>query len=384
MTAKPDAASNDEVDVGVGAEAPSRAGDESATSSLDRLVAESKVLIIAGPGGVGKTTIGAALGLRAAQRHGRRVLVITVDPARRLAEVLGVDELTEESILVPVGTGPGRLWALMVDMAQSWNALIRREGSEEDANSLLANPLYQTLTRRFVQSHDYVALDHILDAGSVGDYDLIVVDTPPSSHAVDLLDAPGRIIEFFDGTLIKWFTSGTGGFFGRAASKPLTLAAQRLLGGQFLSEIGVFFSAMSNYGPALIRRARELQDRLAEPSTNYVVITTIEEVPSREATRLVDELTRRNHEPSLVILNKLPPTLRVTTSSDGKSELIPTLVEGASRELADKELQSAVEHLRNQAERAHVPEVSGDVELVAVEWSPIVPAELEQLGELLK
>ncbi len=348
---------------------------------IDNLVTDSKVVIVAGPGGVGKTTVAAALGLHAAKRHGRRVLVITVDPARRLAEVLGIDELTEESILVPVGSEQGRLWALMVDMAQSWNALIRREGDDDEIDALLNNPLYQTLTRRFVQSHDYVALDHILDVGADGDYDLIIVDTPPSSHAVDLLDAPGRIIEFFDGALIKWLTAGSSGFIGKATTKPVALAAQRLLGREFLNDIGVFFSAMASFGPVLIRRAKELQRRLAEPGTSYVVVTTTEEVPAGEATRLIDELVVRKHEPSLVILNKVPPTVRVEAAPYRFEPTLPIDLEG---QIDDDALRSAVDHLRVQADAACLPSLPGEVDLFTIGWKPIAPAELGQLADLLE
>jgi anion-transporting ArsA/GET3 family ATPase len=138
-----------------------------------------------------------------------------------LAEALGVSRLTEEPVLVPVGDGAGRLWVLMVDMAKSWDELVVGHAPDPDVSSrLLENALYRTLTRRFVQSHDYIALDHLVTLADQDRYDLVIVDTPPSGHALDLLDAPGRMIEFFESRLLRWLTVGAGsGVTALAASR---------------------------------------------------------------------------------------------------------------------------------------------------------------------
>ncbi len=234
---------------------------------IDRLLAERSVIVIVGRGGVGKTTVAAALGVRAAQHHGRRVLVVTVDPARRLADALGVNGLDGEAVLVPVGAGSaepdGRLWVLMVEMGIAWDLLVRHCAPDEaTAHDLLNNGLYRSLTTRFVASHDYVALDHLLLLDD-GRFDLIIVDTPPGQHARDLLAAPGRLKQFFDSRLLRWLTAGVGGGVTRFASRPFQLVARRLLGGDFLERIGEFFTLFARLRPRLVERI-DAVERLME------------------------------------------------------------------------------------------------------------------------
>lgn len=286
---------------------------------VDGLLSEASVLVVAGPGGVGKTTLSAALACRAAARLERRVLLITVDPARRLADALG-QGLTAEPVLVPVGgpegrTGRGRLWAVMVDMAQSWDALVTRCAPEpEDAAAVLANPLYRTLTTRFVQSHDYVALDQLCEVADGDRYDLVVVDTPPSSHALDLLDAPERMASFFDGFLLRWLTAP---YRSRAASltaRPFLAVAQRLLGGPFLARVGELFWLFSRLQPGLVARAELVRDRLADPNTRYVMVTTGEPLALSQTAELARALIERDSPPEVLIQNRAPLPLDPETA----------------------------------------------------------------------
>ena len=280
--------------------------------AVDELLAEAKVIVMAGPGGVGKTTVGAALGLRAAQRHGRRVVVVTVDPARRLAEALGVASLTEEPVLVPVGPGAGRLWVLMVDMAKSWDELVLAQAPEPEVSErLLNNGLYRTLTRRFVQSHDYIALDHLVSLADHDRYDLVIVDTPPSRHALDLLDAPSRMIEFFESRLLRWLTVGAASGLAGVAARPFLAVAERLLGSDFLTQITEFFTLFSTLRPAFVGRARVVEQRLNDPATTYAVVTTTDPGVVGGCQDLVDELKRRQLVPGLFVINRLAPTLRL-------------------------------------------------------------------------
>lgn len=269
------------------------------------LIAEASVILVVGPGGVGKTTLSAALAARAARDHGRKVLVVTVDPARRLAEALGIDGLREEAVLVPTGDGPGRMWALMLDMSTSWDDLVDRSAPDEKTRrALLSNRLYRTLTQRFVQSHDYIALDHLVDAADDDRYDLVIVDTPPSVHALDILDAPDRMREFFGSRLLRWLIAPYGTRIVQLAAKPFLSVAERLLGGPFLSEISEFFWLFSRLQEPFLARTEIVRRRLHDSSTRYVVVQTPEPIPSHRATELAAELRRRHHAPSLRFVNR--------------------------------------------------------------------------------
>ena len=347
---------------------------------IDRQLQQAEVLVMAGPGGVGKTTIAAALGVRAAQVHQRRVVVVTVDPARRLAEALGMASLTEEPVLVPVGEGSGRLWMLMVDMAKSWDELVMRHAPDPRVGErLLANTLYRTLTREFVQSHDYIALDHLVSLSDQDRFDLVIVDTPPSGHALDLLDAPGRMIEFFESRLLRWLTVSAGSGLTAFAAKPFLLVAERLLGTDFLSQITEFFGLFSRLRSPFVARARLVEERLADDGTEYVVVTTTDGSVVDACQQLVDELERRDLEPGLLIVNRFAPTLRLT--DQGTVE--PRFGRDDFSELENRSLRAAVSRLIDQASTATMPTLRGSRLVAAVPWSSEDLTDLDGLARLL-
>lgn len=294
------------------------------SEAIDKLLAEANVLVVVGPGGVGKTTLAAALGARAALEHGRRALVVTVDPARRLADALGVGAITEQAVEVPLGNdsdearSSGALFALMVDMQQSWDRLVNRHAPDpRTRDDLLANGLYQTLTTQFVQSHDYIALDHLVDLTDTDDYDLVVIDTPPSTHALDVLDAPDRMLEFFGSRLLTWLTAPYRTTVVRLAARPFLAVAERLLGGPFLAQIAEFFWLFSSLQPGFAKRARAVRDRLSDPSTRYVVVQTPEAVPRARGEELSAELRHRGHPPAITLINRaLDPGVRELTDDE--------------------------------------------------------------------
>ena len=182
-----------------------KAHSEVASPTMDSLLATKEIVVACGPGGVGKTTTAAASALMAAINHGSKVLVLTVDPAKRLANALGLDGIGNTEHRVPdsafkaAGVKPrGQLWAAMLDTKESWDSLIRQHAPDEQTrDEILANPLYQNIAGRFVQSHDYIAMERLYEIHSAGEYDLIVVDTPPTRNALDFLDAPERLADFF-------------------------------------------------------------------------------------------------------------------------------------------------------------------------------------------
>ena len=191
-----------------------RPGAASDIVGLAHLLATKEMIIVCGSGGVGKTTMAAALGAQAAINIGGRVLVLTVDPAKRLANALGLKAFgnTETQIapeaFAAAGVKPrGELWAAMLDTKAGWDELIRRHAPDEQLrDKVLANPLYQNITGRFVQSHDYIAMERLHELHASGAYDLVIIDTPPSRNALDIIDSPGRMMEFFGSRLLRWLT----------------------------------------------------------------------------------------------------------------------------------------------------------------------------------
>ena len=289
-------------------------------SSFANLLVTKEVVVCCGPGGVGKTTIAAAAAAAAAWRFGLKVLVITVDPARRLADAMGLELLdnteTEVDLGDPLVAGGklegGRLWAAMVNPRRGWDDLIRRHSPDPStAARILANPLYQEIAERFVQSHDYIAMEMLYEIHSRGAYDLIVVDTPPSRNAIDLLEAPARMGEFFSSRWLRWLTLPARSGFLAAAAKPFTLVGNRVLGPQFLGDVSEFFGLLQGMYEGFVARSAAVGELLASDRTSFAVVTTCDASAIRETGYFLKELARRNLPTGALIFNKvLPAALR--------------------------------------------------------------------------
>jgi anion-transporting ArsA/GET3 family ATPase len=285
-------------------------------SGLTALLAAKEMVLVCGSGGVGKTTAAAAMGVQAATEIGGRVLVLTVDPARRLADALGVGAIGNEARLVPTeafasaGVEPrGELWAAMLDTKAGWDELIRRHAPNAQVrSSVLANPLYQNITSRFVHSHDYLAMDQLHELHASGRFDLIIVDTPPSRNALDVLDAPGRMKEFFGSRLLKWLTLPYRSRLFTAASRPFYQVADRVLGSRFLQDIAEFFILFQAMEPGFVAHAREVERVLVDPRTTFVVVSTLEAAPTHEATYLARALRARDMHLGAIVANRVLPT----------------------------------------------------------------------------
>ena len=285
------------------------------TRHMERLLSAKEVVVACGPGGVGKTTISASLAATAAARLGGRVLVLTVDPARRLADALGVGGLGNVARRVPeeafadAGARPkGELYAAMLDMSESWDALVRRHAPDpRTANQILANPLYRNITRRFAQGHNYIAMERLYELHEEGEYDLMVVDTPPSLNALDLLDAPGRMAEFFSSRLLRWLIVPYRSRFVNFASRPFYQIADRILGSQFLEDLAGFFILFQTMRDGFVARAEAVNRLLRDVRTTFVVVTTLEAVPAMEAEQLIGRLRDRRLHLGLLVCNKVLP-----------------------------------------------------------------------------
>ena len=286
------------------------------TATLERLYAAKEIVIHCGSGGVGKTTTAAAAAAMAATHLGGKVLVLTVDPAKRLANALGIEQFGNVETRVPpetfaaAGVEPrGELWAAMLDTKQSWDDLIRRHAPDpKTRDAILANPLYQNLMGRFVQSHDYIAMERLYDLHASGNYDLIVVDTPPTRNAIDFLEAPSRMADFFSSRLLRWLTAPARSRVVNFASKPFYSVADRILGTQFLQDIAEFFLLMQGMYDGFVERAEAVEKVLRDKRTTFVVVSTLEAAPVREAEFFIVELRNRRLHLGAVVLNKVLPS----------------------------------------------------------------------------
>jgi len=283
--------------------------------SLAALMASKEIAITCGSGGVGKTTTAAAAAAMAAAHLGGRVLVLTVDPARRLANALGlesfgnVERRVDKAAFEAAGVVPrGELWVAMLDTKQSWDDLVRRHAPDDATrDAILANPLYENITTRFVQGHDYIAMERLYDIHTAGKYDLVVVDTPPSRNALDFLDAPARMAEFFNSRLLRWLTVPYRSRMMTAASRPFYQMADRILGSQFLQDIAEFFILFQTMHDGFVQRARAVQRVLADKRTTFIVVSTLESSPLREAEFFIDALHERHLHLGAIVVNKVLP-----------------------------------------------------------------------------
>ncbi len=284
--------------------------------TVEALLASHEIVIACGSGGVGKTTTAAALAAMAAVHHGGKVLVVTVDPAKRLANALGLSGFGNTERQVPASafeasgvTPRGQLWAAMLDTKQSWDDLVRRHAPDDDTrDKILANPLYQNIAGKFVQSHDYIAMERLYELHSTGRFDLIVVDTPPTRNAVDFIEAPQRMADFFSSRLLRLLIAPYRSRLVNLASRPFYQVADRILGSQFLGDIAEFFILFQTMYAGFVTRARAVERLLADDRTTFAVVSTLEAAPVREAEYFIDVLSHKGFHLGALVLNRVLPT----------------------------------------------------------------------------
>jgi len=311
--------------------------------TLEQLLAAKEIVISCGSGGVGKTTTAAAAGAMAATHLGGKVLVLTVDPARRLANALGLERFGNVEHRVPdaafeaAGVTPrGELWAAMLDTKQSWDDLVRRHAPDaKTREAILANSIYQNISGRFVQSHDYIAMERLYEIHASGAYDLIVVDTPPTRNAIDFLEAPERMGDFFSSKLLRWLTVPSKSRVMSMASKPFYTVADRILGSQFLEDIAEFFGLFQTMAPGFVERAEAVSNVLADRRTTFMVVSTLEAAPLHEAEFFIDALDERKLHLGALVLNKVLPSYLRRTATTGVAKRLCAEADDLAGAVAD-------------------------------------------------
>jgi anion-transporting ArsA/GET3 family ATPase len=292
----------------------------------------AELIVTCGPGGVGKTTTAAALGVAAA-RAGRRVVVVTVDPARRLADALGLEvgaaaDAPHRVTGIPgvsdtakkqAKGGDGELWALMLDAASTFDRLVREQtANPKQADAILENPVYRAISGSLSGAQEYMAIERLHQLYTSGDWDLVIVDTPPSRHAIDLLEAPDRLIGFLSHPVYRALTVGQRAFakVTNAAASMFLWAVRRLAGPQIVEDTVEFFRSLANIEPGLRRRAKEVAELLRSDGAAFVVVSSPRAEAIGEAEHLIGALRDGSFPFAGVVVNLIHPMPEPLTAAD--------------------------------------------------------------------
>ena len=286
----------------------------STASPLSEMLATAEVLVTCGPGGVGKTTTAAVLGLAAA-RAGRRVVVVTIDPARRLADALGIDATAtnEPHRVKGAAKAPGSFSALMLDAEKTFDALVSEQGGDAAA-AILDNRVYRSIAGSLAGAQEYMAIERVHQLHASGEFDLIVIDTPPSRHAIDVLEAPDRLVSFLSNPVYRALTMPSRSFakVTNAASSAFLWTVKRLAGPKIVEETVEFFRSLSAIEGGLRTRAAEMSALLRDERTAFVLVSSPRAEAIEEATFLAGALRGGNFHLGALVVNlvhPLPPAL---------------------------------------------------------------------------
>lgn len=333
---------------------------------IDELLDDPGVSIIVctGAGGVGKTTTAAALALRAAER-GRNVCVLTIDPARRLAQAMGLTELDNTPRPVSNVQGPGSLHAMMLDMKRTFDEVVEAHADPERAEQILSNPFYQALSSSFAGTQEYMAMEKLgqLHAQTDAPWDLIIVDTPPSRSALDFLDAPARLGSFLDGRFIRILTAparGAGRGLGRLAAAGFgifTGVLGKILGAQVLTDVGTFVAAIDTTFGGFRERADQTFALLQQSSTVFLVIAAPEPDALREASYFVERLRDEKMPLGGLVVNRVQAVNREAMTADVASATAQKLsADSGGHPLTARLLELHADRLRARSRQDHLTE----------------------------
>ncbi|MDX3851038.1 ArsA family ATPase [Streptomyces sp. AK02-01A] len=340
----------------------------------------TRIIVCCGSGGVGKTTTAAALGVRAAER-GRKVVVLTIDPARRLAQSMGIDSLDNTPRRVKGVDGPGELHAMMLDMKRTFDEIVEAHADGERARAILENPFYQSLSAGFAGTQEYMAMEKLGQLRSRDAWDLIVVDTPPSRSALDFLDAPKRLGSFLDGKFIRLLMApakmgGRAGMkFLNAGMSMMTGTLGKLLGGQLLRDVQTFVAAMDTMFGGFRTRADATYRLLQAPGTAFLVVASPERDALREAAYFVQRLAAEEMPLAGLVLNRVHGSGAARLSAERARAAAENLEEGRIVDQRPGKTEArgtaAPEGPSPEASEAHeAPDATGSSETAAPESRP--------------
>jgi anion-transporting ArsA/GET3 family ATPase len=355
--------------------------------SLERRLKGKRICICAGSGGVGKTTTSAALALGLARR-GQKVAVVTIDPAKRLATALGLEQLDNEPRRVDPALFAGEdtelrgeLWAMMLDAKRTFDDLIGRLAPDERArDEVLSNRIYQELSSAVAGSQEFTAIAKLYELDREGEFDMIVLDTPPSRNALDFLEAPGRLTQFFEGRALKVFLAPTGlaaRVVGRGTGLVFSILT-RVTGVDLVADLSVFFRSLGGLIDGFRERARGVGELLRDPATTFLIVTSPEREPTEEAIYFRSKLAEAEMPFGGLIVNRVHRDgLRGHTAEEVGELLAPSVGDRLARRVAanladfdvlverDRESIARLERELGERNPIVVPHLDGDVHDIA-------------------
>jgi anion-transporting ArsA/GET3 family ATPase len=329
----------------------------SPAGTLEKALAERRILVACGSGGVGKTTTAAALAVRAA-RAGRRVLVCTIDPSRRLATSLGLNHLSgrprpiDFARFSPPPARGGALWAMVLDVKSTFDALVARYTPDAAARQrILGNRFYRHISAALAGSHEYMAMEKVLDLRADDRWDLVVLDTPPTRHALDFLEAPDRLLDFLDTSILRWFLRPyfvAGRLTLKVATRTGAVAfrlADRFLGLQFLQDLSEFFLAFESMYDGFKERAAKVHALLRDPSSGFVMVAGPSALALEEALYFHRRLSEKRMPFVAFVVNRVhtDPAREVGTGRGGRAEVAPALAARLAETLREQQVLARVE-----------------------------------------
>ena len=359
-------------------------------TSVAEILDGRKVCICAGSGGVGKTTTSAAIASGLAAR-GMKVAVLTIDPAKRLADSLGLEELGNEprkvdpALFTEAGVEmKGELWAMMLDSKATFDELVERNAPDEAARDrILENRIYRQISNALAGSQEYMAMEKLYEIHQSGDYDFLVLDTPPSRNALDFLDAPKRLTQFIEGRSLQIFMKPTGlatSLIGRG-SAVMFQVLKRILGFDLLSDIGEFLQAFSGMVDGFSERAKSVSALLADPATSFIVVCGPQGEPIEEAIFFQRKLLEAEMPVGGIIVNKVHYEI---DGDDGVKESLTDQL-GVDSDLAAR-VSANFDNYRALATRdaENISRLSRDLNAQTVIRVPYFDEDVHDLGGLLK
>ncbi|MBX7096082.1 MAG: AAA family ATPase [Myxococcaceae bacterium] len=324
-------------------------------NALGEAARKANVLVCVGPGGVGKTTVAAALALRSAL-EGQGALVCTIDPAKRLANALGLEALGNAETLIDAGhlakaglSPKAPMRAMMLDMKRTWDELIEKRAQGEARQAILGNRFYQSLSTALAGSQEYIAMEKLCELRLQRDYPLIVLDTPPTAHALDFLDAPNRILDFLDQDAMKWvltpaLKAGKAGLkLFNLGGGFLTKQISKFIGTQTMEELAGFMVHMSGLYESFRERARQTRTLLEAPTTRFVLVTGPMPERTSEAARFLELLKEHRLHVAAVVVNRVhqAPDDKLLAQAEALGEPLKTKVLTTLREQTQLAAQDA-------------------------------------------
>jgi len=348
-----------------------------------------EVLICVGPGGVGKTTVSAALALAGAAR-GKKSLVCTVDPAKRLANALGVETLGNRETCMPADVlaqaglpACASFWAMMLDMKHAWDELIAAHATPSQKAKIFDNRFYQSLSGALAGSQEYIAIEKLWELKMRRDYGWVVLDTPPISHALDFLDAPSRLLGFLDTEasrhlFLPLLSAGRWGFRAWKTSNNLFLKTlSKFVGLQTLEQLSEFLLSMGQLYDGFRERARQTQSLLEAPSTAFVVVTAPEPERMAQVQHFLEVLQKRKLHVAAVLVNQMYPPLEEALLEECRG-LPPPLAQKMELAFRTHEKQ-ALKHMRS-LQKLHA--LCRDIPLKTIPFLGNAPSEMERLWHI--